>query len=299
MSKTVLITGGTGLIGQVITNQLVKNGHNVHILTRDDRESTTQIQYFHWDVKNKSIQADAFTGITHAIHLAGASIAKRWTDDFKQTIIDSRVKTAAFLFEKMKEHEVKLEAFVSASASGYYLANTGALQTEEDTAGNNFLSTVCKAWEQAAEPFHELAERVVIHRIGVVLDKDGGALEKMLPPFQFHLAPYFGNGNMFYPWVHIEDVANQFVHAVETPISGVFNANTGNVTQKELNKAIATAMNKNVLHVPTPIIALKLALGDMHQIVTDSLQMSPSKIRTTGFEPRFAELLPALQDIVG
>lgn len=297
MSKTILLTGGTGLIGSKLADQLSSKGHKVKIVTRSERENRGNIQYIKWDVEKQEIDKEELKDVQVVIHLAGASVAKRWTKSHKKAIFDSRIKTANFLLKALTEQGVLLDAYIGASASGYYPRNTETTFSEEDVAGDDFLSEVCLKWEAAHHQFSSIAKRLVIHRIGVVMAKEGGALEPMMKPIKFGIAAYFGNGEQFYPWIHIDDLVSQFAFSVNQEIDGVYNANTDNVTQKNLNQAIAKAVGKSVISLPAPIPAIKLTMGEMHKIVTDSYKMSNQKIIDSGFQSQHPEVVAALADL--
>lgn len=299
-NRVVLITGGTGLIGKEITNVLINNGFTVHILTRKPQSTTLEnLHYFHWDVKKHTIDEKCFRNVQYVFHLAGAPIAKRWTDAYKKEILNSRVKSAQFLLQKMKEHKINLKCYVGASASGYYAPNTGNVLYEANQSGYGFLTEVCKKWEEAHEQFQQIAKRVVIHRIGLVLAENGGALEKMLPSFHFHIATQFGSGNQFYPCIHLSDVANQFVYSlINNKLQGPYNAAVETVSQKQLNKFISQGLNKKTMTIAIPKWLLQLFLGKMHFLVTDSLKMSGDKIKNEGFNPQFPTVEFMLEDIL-
>ncbi len=298
MSKTILLTGGTGLIGSRLAQVLVHQGHKVLILSRSSRENQPDINYIQWDVQQEKIDTDRLKGVEIVIHLAGASVAKRWTKPYKKTIIDSRVDSAKLLLNTLTNADIQLDAYIGASASGFYPRNENKKFKETASKGNDFLSDVCEQWENAHQQFTKIAKRIVIHRIGVVLAKDGGALEPMVQPVKMGIAPYFGKGKQFYPWIHIEDIVQQFAFSVEQQIEGIFNASTDNVTQKILNHSIAKALGKKAIHLPAPTVGIKLAMGEMHQIVTDSYQMNNDKIKATGFQPMFHDIDDALADLL-
>ncbi|MBX2844682.1 MAG: TIGR01777 family oxidoreductase [Saprospiraceae bacterium] len=289
MHKTVLLTGGTGLVGRQLQNALVEGGHQVHILSRSRRTSNSAlVHFFQWDVAAGTIEDGALKGVTDVIHLAGASIAERWTSSYKKTVIDSRVESAQLILKHLKANDQRVESYISASASGIYQPNTGGVIYEDfGLIDKGFLGEVCTKWEAAADEFDAVADRIVKHRIGIVLDSQGGALAKMLPPIKFGLAPYFGSGNQYYSWIHIQDLVNQFVFSLENELEGVYNAVTAYLTQKELNQALAGVLGKKALALPAPKFALQLAMGEMHRILTDSLQLSNQKIKEKGFQPGF------------
>lgn len=291
MSK-VLITGGTGLVGSRLTELLLKKNHEVVILSRNPKEQNE----FKWDIKNDFIDDKAFENIDYIIHLAGAGIAdERWSDKRKKVIIDSRVETANLLFKKVKELNLNLKGFVSASGSGYYGAVTSdKIFKETDKPGNDFLGEVCQKWEDAAHQFKALKVPVTILRTGIVLSKTGGALEKMKTPI---ISP-LGSGNQYLPWIHIDDLAEMYIYTIENNIEGVFNAVAPeHHTSKTFSKALAKNINRPFIGVNVPSFALKLMFGDMSQILLKGSRLSSKKIEKNGYPFRFKTLNKALSNL--
>ena len=291
MSK-VLITGGTGLVGSRLTELLLKKNHEVVILSRNPKEQNE----FKWDIKNDFIDDKAFENIDYIIHLAGAGIAdERWSDKRKKVIIDSRVETANLLFKKVKELNLNLKGFVSASGSGYYGAVTSdKIFKETDKLGNDFLGKVCQKWEDAAHQFKALKVPVTILRTGIVLSKTGGALEKMKTPI---ISP-LGSGNQYLPWIHIDDLAEMYIYTIENNIEGVFNAVAPeHHTSKTFSKALAKNINRPFIGVNVPSFALKLMFGDMSQILLKGSRLSSKKIEKNGYPFRFKTLNKALSNL--
>lgn len=290
MSK-VLITGGTGLVGSRLTELLLEKNHEVVILSRNPKEQNE----FKWDIKNDFIDDKAFENIDYIIHLAGAGIAdERWSDKRKKVIIDSRVETANLLFKKVKELNLNLKGFVSASGSGYYGAVTSdKIFKETDKPGNDFLGEVCQKWEDAAHQFKALKVPVTILRTGIVLSKTGGALEKMKTPI---ISP-LGSGNQYLPWIHIDDLAEMYIYTIENNIEGVFNAVAPeHQTSKTFSKALAKNINRPFIGVNVPSFALKLMFGDMSQILLKGSRLSSKKIEKNGYPFRFKTLNKALSN---
>lgn len=291
MSK-VLITGGTGLVGSRLTELLLEKNHEVVILSRNPKEQNE----FKWDIKNDFIDDKAFENIDYIIHLAGAGIAdERWSDKRKKVIIDSRVETANLLFKKVKELNLNLKGFVSASGSGYYGAVTSdKIFKETDKPGNDFLGEVCQKWEDAAHQFKALKVPVTILRTGIVLSKTGGALEKMKTPI---ISP-LGSGNQYLPWIHIDDLAEMYIYTIENNIEGVFNAVAPeHHTSKTFSKALAKHINRPFIGVNVPSFALKLMFGDMSQILLKGSRLSSKKIEKNGYPFRFKTLNKALSNL--
>lgn len=291
MSK-VLITGGTGLVGSRLTELLLEKNHEVVILSRNPKEQNE----FKWDIKNDFIDDKAFENIDYIIHLAGAGIAdERWSDKRKKVIIDSRVETANLLFKKVKELNLNLKGFVSASGSGYYGAVTSdKIFKETDKPGNDFLGEVCQKWEDAAHQFKALKVLVTILRTGIVLSKTGGALEKMKTPI---ISP-LGSGNQYLPWIHIDDLAEMYIYTIENNIEGVFNAVAPeHHTSKTFSKALAKNVNRPFIGVNVPSFSLKLMFGDMSQILLKGSRLSSKKIEKNGYPFRFKTLNKALSNL--
>ncbi|WP_299064943.1 TIGR01777 family oxidoreductase [uncultured Polaribacter sp.] len=290
--STILITGGTGLVGSKLTELLLANKHEVRILSRKPSANNE----YKWDVSNKYIDENALTGVDYIIHLAGAGIAdKRWTDERKQIIIDSRVETANLLFDKVKKLEIQLKGFISASGSNYYGAKTvDKIFKEEDSAGNDFLGKVCLHWENAANKFKELNVSVTILRTGIVLSSKGGALEKMKTPI---ISP-LGSGNQYMPWIHIEDLCYLYIKAVEQDFSGVFNAvSPESHTSKSFSKILAKSVKRPYLPVAVPGFLLKLIFGELAVILLKGSRLSSNKVLKYGFRYQFESLEKALHKI--
>jgi uncharacterized protein len=298
MSK-IVITGGNGLIGRHVTMLLLEKGHRVFHLGRTKRQ-TEGVQSFSWDLQNKLIDAGCLEQADHIIHLAGTGIAdERWTINRKNEIINSRVETANLIFDYLSKNKNNVRSFISASAIGIYGNRDNELLTEESGSAHDFLATTCKLWEKAASRFEEQNKRVIKLRLGVVLDKDGGALPKLAEPMKFFIRPILGNGNQIYSWVHIVDVASTFVFAVENEkMNGAYNVAAPNpVDYKTFSSVLAKAMHKKTLPVPAPKFLLNLVFGEMASAVTDSANVSSEKIKKAGFVFEFEKLEEALKNI--
>ncbi|WP_439132980.1 TIGR01777 family oxidoreductase [Polaribacter sp.] len=288
----ILITGGTGLVGTKLTELLIANNHEVVILSRNPKNNNE----FKWDVSEHYIDNKAFEGITYIVHLAGAGIAdERWTENRKKIIIDSRVKTANLIYDKVKELNIKLKKFISASGSGYYGAiTTNKIFKETDDAGNDFLGDVCVQWENAAHQFKKLNIPVTILRTSVVLSKKGGALEKMRTPI---VAP-LGSGKQYMPWIHIDDLCQMYLKAIDDDFTGVFNAvSPEHHTSTSFSKTLAKSINRPYVGLPVPSFMLKLVFGDMAKILLEGSRISAKKIEKNGYSFRFKTLKKALNNL--
>ncbi len=296
--STVLLAGGSGLIGQRLGLLLEKKGYDVIFLSRKKKSDK---RFFQWDVENGTIDSAAIEKADYVINLAGAGIAdKRWTEKRKKILIESRVQTAALLknsFEKIK----KPKAYLSASAIGFY-GNRGNewLTENSDPQPEDFLSECTIAWENAAKSIAKLKIRTAIFRIGIVLSINGGALPELILPMKFGARVSFGNGQAYYPWVHIDDICNMFIWALENEkVNGIYNAVAPQPLMiKDLTTEIQEARGGFALPVPAPSFALKLVMGEMSDILLNSARVSAEKILESGYEFKFPEIQPALKNIL-
>lgn len=296
---TVLLAGGSGLIGTRLTELLHLRAYTVRLLTRNPKGP----QQFAWDPARGTVDDAAFPEVDYVINLAGEGIAdQRWTDDRKRAIIESRVKSARLLRDSFQRLHIQPKAYLSASAIGYY-GNTGERRLREidPPVEDSFMVQCCQAWEQAADEVAALGIRTVKFRIGVVLAKEGGALLEFIKPLRFGVGTYFGDGRAWYSWIHRNDLCRAFIWAMENEaIEGVYNAVA---PQPERNKALiqaaARAMNKNAMLVPVPAFTLRLALGEMSSVVLNSNLISAEKIQAAGFVFEYPEVSAALQHILG
>ncbi len=298
--KTVLLGGGTGLIGSRLSQLLSNSGYEVLLLSRRAQPNAPFPTYT-WNVEKGSIDNEAVQRADYIINLAGAGIADRpWTAARKQLIIDSRVQSTQLLLRACAAVNKTPAAFLSSSAIGIY-GNTGNRWVQEDDPpGKGFLAESCIIWEKAIDEAAAAGIRTVGLRIGVVLSTRGGALEKFLIPLRFRVAGYFGDGSMWYSWIHIDDVCRMFLFALENEdLRGYYNAVAPHpVTNKELIEQLVRAYGKPVLIAPAPAFALRLTMGEMADVVLNSNRISADKIQTDGFQFEFPELLPALQDLL-
>jgi len=298
---TILITGGTGLIGQYLSKQLLDRGYSVMLLCRS-RQPNANPPAYAWNIEEQTIDKEAIATADYIIHLAGENIGdKRWTSPRKQAIIDSRVKTAQLLYNKVKEHSNHLKTFISASAIGYYGTNTvDTIYKESDAPANDFLGKTCQLWEEAAEQFQTLGIRTVKIRTGVVLTSHGGALEKMTAPVKLGIGSAIGNGRQYMPWIHIDDLCGIYIKAIEdAEIQGAYNAVAPeHVTNKEFTCTLAHVLNKPFLFPDVPAFSLKILFGEMATILLKGSRVTSDKIQAAGYIFRFPTLKNALTNLL-
>lgn len=301
----VLITGGSGLLGNAISNILLKNNYEVVWLSREAGTKTMPnaqtIKKYKWDVEKQFIDEAAFENVEHIIHLAGAGIAdKKWTDAYKNEIINSRIKSSELLFNYIIKLNVPIKTFVGASAVGYYGAiQSEKLITEEERPYTDFLAQACIAWENSYTPIIDKGIRTPIIRIGVILSTHGGAYKKMIPPFKFNLGSSIGSGKQYLPWIHINDVANIFVHVLQnTNLNQTYNAvATELVNMDTFTSQLAKSIHRLKFLPKVPTFILKLVMGESHLMVTEGLKISNQKIKMSGFKFEFETLNAALKDL--
>jgi len=298
----ILITGATGLVGKQLVKKLLSEGHQINFLTtrKEAVDSLPNCKGFYWDLENFSIDIACIKGVDKIIHLTGASVANRWTKKYKKEIIDSRVIAAQLLFKTLKENIHSVSQFVSASAIGIYKHSYDEDYYEESTAfSSGFLGEVVQQWEQAANIFSTLKMNVTKVRIGVVLAKNGGALQKMKQPISIGFGAPLASGKQYMSWIHIKDLTQLIVSLIENNNVGVFNAVAPNpVTNSVFTKAIAKQLNKPFFLPNVPKVLLQLVLGEMHEMVCDSQKVSSLKIEGTGFVFQFKTLENALKDLL-
>jgi len=318
---TVLITGGTGMIGKALTSALLEKNYDVIILTREPEKrniTTSKLSYAGWDIPNQTIDKKVIAKADYIIHLAGAGIAdKRWTKKRKQEIVDSRVKSGELLVRALKENANNVKAVISASAIGWYLipgpsprhceqseasgeGSTFRKLEETDPPANDFLGQTCKQWEESIEPVLQLNKRSVKLRTGIVLSNESGALPEFIKPMRFGIAPILSNGRQIISWIHIEDLVRIYIAAIENEnMNGVYNAVApGPVSNEELVLQLAKIKRRSFyvpVHIPSFI--LKLILGEMSIEVLKSATISCDKLHFTGFTFLYPSLQSALKQL--
>ena len=299
--ETVLIGGGSGLIGMRLSEMLSAIGYRVIHLSRKENLKAKFPKY-KWDLESKYIDPKAIEEADYIINLAGAGVAdKRWTDKRKALIISSRVESTLLIKEAVEQLDKKPKAFICASAIGFYGDRGNELLTEESDAGEEgFLAESTKAWESAIKELKSLSIRLAVIRIGIVLSTQGGALQPFLLQNKFRLGNYFGDGKQYYSWIHIEDMCRMFVYAIENErVSGIYNGVGPNPTPLyDFVKDISTALDKKALMIPVPEFVVRLGMGEMADIIFSSAKVSSDKIEKAGFKFEFEELVPALQHLI-
>lgn len=301
MEGHVLITGGSGLIGTRLTGFLLQKGYQVAHLGRS-RTTKKSVKSYTWDISRGFIEEGAIENANIVIHLAGANVGdKRWTSKRKVEILQSRVQTTKLLYDTFKAVNSPCLTVLSASAIGYYGVDTGdKWVSEESPPGEGFLADVAKLWEQEAARLEELNLRVIRLRSGIVLSNQGGALEKLTDIINKNLGAVLGSGKQYMSWIHIEDLC-QIVYKVITEfnVSGVFNAVAPEpVTNERFTKTLAQVLDRKIVLPAVPAWTLKIMLGEMAEVLLGGNRVSCAKIQQAGYEFKYRNLLPALEDIL-
>ena len=299
----VLITGGTGAIGRRLISHLFAHGHTVSVLSRQPFRPPTlraNIEFFQWDGKTTDGWGHHIEGVDAVVNLAGAGIAdKRWSDERKQLLLDSRVNAGKALVEAISAAENKPKVFVQASAVGYYGPQKDDEITEVSKAGTDFLANICKQWEVSTEAVEQMGVRRVVIRTGVVLDGLGGAFPKMTKPFHYFVGGPIGSGKQWFSWIHYEDEVAAIRFLLENESAkGVFNLTAPNPhTNKQFSKIIGKTMHRPSF-MPAPSFVFKIMFGEMSTVLLDGQRVLPERLLEAGFKFKFAEAESALQNLL-
>lgn len=300
--KSILITGGTGLIGSGLVDSIDKSIYKVYVLTRKKSYCANRVEYINWNPEKSILDISKIKNLYSVINLAGQSIdGSRWTKNYKKKILESRVNSTRLLFLKIKERKQLPKSFISASATGYYKENTIKPQTEEDISGNNFLSNVVQEWEKEIKHFNSLGIRTTILRIGLVLSKDGGVLKRLYPLFKFFLGVPIGSGKQMISWIHEHDMIGIIRIAVEDEsFDGIYNA----VAKERVNNIEFTISLLKVLNrfpypsfFKAPSFIVKLMFGEQSDLILNGLNISSEKLNQSNYKLKFTELSSALSEI--
>lgn len=306
----VVVTGGTGFVGKALVASLAERGDEVVVLSRGGREGSSpgartrpgSVTVATWTPSATGEWTRRIDGADAVVHLAGAGVMdERWTDARKEVLRSSRIRSTELLADAIVRAERKPRVLVSSSAVGYYGTGTGDRTVHDDAPpGTDFLATLCKDWEAAAERAKSAGVRVCHPRIGLVLGRDGGLLERMLPPFKSFVGGPVGSGEQYMPWIHLRDVVGAIEHAIATEaLSGGFNLSAPEpVTMNTFAEALGQALGRPS-RMRVPAFAVKLALGEASEAVLTGQRALPTRLVGSGYAFLFPELASALADLVG
>ena len=300
----VLVTGATGLVGQVLVSELKKNNIPINYLTTSKEKIVSEKDYqgFYWNPSKGEMDQKAWEGVTAIINLAGATISKKWTASYKEEVLNSRVDSLRTLkrgLEDAKNHNV--ETFVSASAIGIYPNSYTTFYEENETdIDDSFLGKVVAAWEKEIDTLSTLDIKVSKVRIGLVLSDKGGALPKMAQPINNYVGAAFGNGQQWQSWIHIHDLAKMFLFILENGLKGTFNAVAPNpVTNAKLTKELAKVLKRPLILPNVPKVMMELVLGEMSYLLFASQRVSSKRIEKKGFQFKYNNICNALESFYG
>lgn len=304
MSKKIIITGATGLIGRKLTAQLISRGDEVIIFTRDVNKAKSifpkAFKFVEWNYQNPQQWQNEINGTDAILHLAGVNLfSKRWNDNFKKVILESRRLSTKNIIEAIKASDIKPSVLVSASGVGFYGDGGEKILTEDAPKGNDFLADVCEVWESEASKAEQSGVRSVRIRTGIVLSPEDGALKQMLLPFKLFIGGPLGSGKQWFPWLHIDDIVGIYLFAIDNKnVSGIFNAaSPGIVRMKEFASTLGKVLHRPSIF-PVPKFALKIAVGEASSAVTASQRVEAKKIIEFGYKFRFEKLEEALKDLL-
>lgn len=300
--KTILITGGTGLIGRYLIKSLSKDSNTIYVLTRSKSRFENNVNFINWDPDSQRLDLSNIPAVDYIINLAGASIdGSRWTNSYKRKILESRLNSTSLLFKEIKKLKQKPSLYIGASATGFYKKNTKVAQVEEDYKGSDFLSDVVAKWEKESNNFMKYGIRTVLLRIGLVLSKDGGVLKKLYPIFKLFLGVPIGSGRQTISWIHIKDLVDFILKSIgDNKISGAYNLTAPEViTNYKFTEELALVWKRPVFPkiFKAPSLIVKLLFGEQSSLVLNGLNVSSKKIESTSFKFSFTNIKSALKDI--
>jgi uncharacterized protein (TIGR01777 family) len=298
----ILITGGTGFVGQQLTSRFVREGYRVTILTRSLKssgEASPGTSYLQGDPTQKGPWQEAIKDHDAVINLAGASIFSKWTAEYKRVIRESRMSTTRNIVEGIPTNPGQAIALFSTSAVGYYGFHDDEELDEDSPPGTDFLACLAIEWEGEALKAKEKGARVVITRFGIVLGEKGGALGQMIPLFKKYVGGPIGSGKQWFSWVHINDLAEAFVFLIEHPeLSGPVNVcSPSPVMNKDLARALGKALHRPAF-MPAPGFMIKLVLGEFGSVILEGQRVLPRRLLKQGFTFQYPDIGKALQSII-
>lgn len=294
----ILISGSHGLVGKALIKSLESDGHEIFRLVRNAPRDDSEIE---WSPDRYSIALARLEGFDAAVHLAGESIAEgRWTDEKKKRILESRKRGTQLLSDALANLTTPPKTLISASAIGYYGNRGDELLTEQSAPGDDFLADVCLEWEKATSHAKAKGVRTVNARFGIILDQEGGALAKMLPPFRMGVGGRVGSGKQWMSWIALDDVIGGIRFALASDsLNGPVNFVAPNpVTNAEFTKALGHALSRPTIF-PIPAFGLRLVFGEMADaLLLSSQRVEPEQLKAGGYEFKYSQLDLALRDVL-
>lgn len=302
----IAITGATGFVGSRLVEKLKDQGHQIVIFTRNTEKAKRifsetiypNLEIVAYKLTESGDWQQKISGCDAVVNLAGEPISERWTPEHKKAILESRQIGTQKVVEAISKANPKPGVLINASAIGYYGTSETAIFDENSPSGNDFLAQVCQGWEAEAKKVKEVGVRLVILRFGIVLGK-GGALAKMIPPFQLFAGGPIGSGRQWFSWIHREDLVNLILEALKRPdIEGIYNATAPSpVRMTQLCKTLGEVIHRPSW-LPVPDFALELLLGEGSKVVLEGQQVLPLATEAIGFQYQYPTLKPALENII-
>lgn len=298
----VIVTGGSGLIGRALVDSFMKDGHEVIVLSRNPdavKNLPKGACGEKWDGKTVQGWGKFVNSADAIVNLAGATISKHWSEERKHEIRESRVNAGKAIVEAVKAAEKKPRVVVQSSAVGYYGPRGAEEIAEDSSAGSDFLANVCKDWEASTAELDSMGIRRAIIRTGVVLDKNGGALPKMVMPVKMFVGGPLGSGKQYFPWIHLHDEVTAIRWLIDNPnASGVYNLSAPKpLTNKEFTQAIGKALGRPTF-MPVPAFAMQAMFGEMATLLLDGQREIPVRLMKEGFQFKFTDAEAALRDVL-
>jgi uncharacterized protein len=295
----ILITGATGLIGNEVVQLLLKKNHVVHYLSTSPSKikNTTNCYGFYWNPAEGKIDENCFQGVDAIIHLAGASISKRWTKSYKEELLESRILSANLLFNVLKKTTHQVQHFISASGTAIYPDSDTTVYDENSTQReDSFLANVVEKWEESADQFSKLNIIVTKMRTGVVFSAKGGALIEMIKPIKMFVGSGFGSGKQIQSWIHLTDLTQMYYWVLQNKIEGIINAVAPHyISNQELTKVLAICLKKPLLLPNVPKFVMKFILGEMHILLFNNKKIIPQRALSLGFKFQFETAQHAIE----
>ena len=302
--KKIIVTGATGLIGKKLVNSLIEKKYEVVVFSRDLQKAKLQLpnvkEFVEWDYKKPEKWKSSLEKIDGVIHLAGVNLfARRWNEEFKKEILDSRQISTKNLVEAIKQCTNKPKVFISASGIGFYGDRNDEELSDNSTPGKDFVADVCKVWEFESQQLTKINIRNIQIRTGLVLSTEDGALKQMLPAFKMFFGGPLGNGKQWSSWLHIDDIVGIYLYALENEkITGPLNAVSPNpIRMKDFARTLGKVLKRPSLF-PVPKFILKFVVGEATEVVTASQKVIPEKLIKSDYKFKFTKLEDALRDLL-
>ena len=298
----ILVTGATGLIGSELVQLLINKNHSVNFLTTAAKKIKNSSNYngFFWNPNEGKIDENCLLNVDIIIHLAGATIAKRWTDNYKQELVDSRILSSNLLFSTLKKHPNQVKHIISASGTAIYPDSYSKIYTENSTEiENSFLGQLVVKWEQSIRQFELLNIKTSVLRTGIVFSSKGGALQEIIRPLKYYVGTAFGSGKQLQSWIHLSDLVRLYLFVLQKEVFGVVNAVSSQpISNADLTQLIAKIIRKPLWLPNIPQWFMKLILGEMSSLLFTNKNIKPQRALELGFQFNYDTADKAINEIL-